>query len=239
LILRGEDESPGWREELEGAGIEPTFLKTLKTEPVGAAEMEKISAFLQSDTDVWLVLSSRRGVQAWKNRLEKSNQKMPAKLAVVGEKTAAAVKTELDIYPSTVADYLQDCLEIIAQKEKNARVISLTSDEGVKKIRPRVPMGMHFERHAIYKTKAFLERDPALIKKLASEDFDFCLFTSPSTFEALQNRPQLMANIESEKWKIAAWGDTTAGFIRTQGLPVALVPQQPELDALIGELLNY
>ncbi len=237
LILRGEEESPGWREHLTKAGIHSTFLQTLKTEPLADESIQKIAARLQTTPEAWLVLSSSRGVEAWK-KWHPGKGQLPHKLAAVGQKTAEACKSRLAVQPRIQSDTLQDCLIAIAANDAGARVISLTSDKGVKTIQPDVPPGMYFERHAIY-TTSFVEHDPLHVKKLASENFDFCLFTSPSTFGALKKRPELMRHIESGRWKIAAWGDTTADYIKEQGVPVALVPPRPELDTLIKALLNY
>src|SRR5215831_17738734 len=63
LITRGEDDCAEWAEELERRGARPVLLPCIRSEPIDTPELRAALAKAVADAD-WLVLTSRRGVEA-------------------------------------------------------------------------------------------------------------------------------------------------------------------------------
>src|SRR5436190_4795798 len=63
LITRSEDDSAEWAEELERRGACPVLLPCIRSEPIDTPELRAALANAVAGAD-WLVLTSRRGVEA-------------------------------------------------------------------------------------------------------------------------------------------------------------------------------
>ena len=63
LITRSEDDSAEWAEELERRGARPVLLPCIRSEPIDTPELRAALSKAVAGAD-WLVLTSRRGVEA-------------------------------------------------------------------------------------------------------------------------------------------------------------------------------
>ncbi len=63
LITRSEDDCAEWAEELERRGARPVLLPCISSEPIDTPELRAALSEAVADAD-WLVLTSRRGVEA-------------------------------------------------------------------------------------------------------------------------------------------------------------------------------
>ena len=63
LITRSEDDSAEWAEELERRGARPVLLPCIRSEPIDTPELRAALSEAVAGAD-WLVLTSRRGVEA-------------------------------------------------------------------------------------------------------------------------------------------------------------------------------
>jgi uroporphyrinogen III methyltransferase/synthase len=194
----------------------------------------------------WVVFTSANGVRFAKERLLATGKDAralgKAKIAVIGDATAAAVRSELclnvDLCPeSFVAEALADALS--ARNEvRGRRYLLLRADIARPVLRERLQQGGAAEVNdmAIYETKPASSLPEPLLDALDAGEVTWITFTSSSTARnfldllGAERRGQL-ANV-----KVASIGPITTATLRDLGLAPTVQADTYNLDGLIATL---
>lgn len=224
LVTRTADDCGLWAVQLETLGAEAVALPCIETRRVEALGLEADLVEALSWA-TWLVLPSRRAVQAVADLLGRRNYHLGGsvrlpdglQLAVVGPATSKAAASLLGQEPSLVAQggtasALHE--ELIPRLGLDDRVVAamsgLTGDEFKLAFGEA---GVPFRRVDLYRTESVA---PVAVPCRASDlAVDFILLASPSSVEGLLNQVRLGPDV-----RLVSIGPTTSAAIRSAGLCV-------------------
>ena len=196
----------------------------------------------------WVVFTSANGVRFAKQRLLETGRDARAfggaKIAAIGDATAAAIRTELcltvDLCPdSFVAEALADALAA-AGEVRGQKYLLLRADIARPVLREKLQQGGAAEVNdvPIYETKPATALPQPVLDALAAGDVTWATFTSSSTarnFLALlgDERRDRLSNV-----KIASIGPITTATLRELGLEPTVQAETFNLDGLMAALAS-
>ncbi len=196
----------------------------------------------------WVVFTSANGVRFAKQRLLETGQDArafaSAKVAAIGDATAAAVRDELcltvDLCPdSFVAEALADALAA-AGEVRGRRFLLLRADIARPVLRERLQRDGAAEVNdvPIYETTPAAALPPPLIDALAAREVTWVTFTSSSTAKnfATLLGPDYRGKLEGVR--IASIGPITTATLRELGLEPTVQAETFNLDGLMAALAS-
>ena len=193
-----------------------------------------------------MIFTSASGVQAAKARMKAigidSRSLAGVKIAVVGDATAEAVRTELAIEPDFIpqrftAEALAD--ELIAEGEvKDRRFILLRADIArpilVEKLKAAGAASV--DDVTVYETRPVSALSDELIAALSEKRVNWITFTSSST---ARNLCALLGSDYAEQLKdikLASIGPVTTAALKELGLTPTVEAAQADTTSLVGAL---
>ncbi len=233
LVTRAEDDSLRWASRLEELGAKaivfPCIECVLKDDPETANQLSEALLHAQ-----WLVLCSRRGVQAVSGLLHKADARLPKalRIAAVGPATARTARellgrTDLE---STGGTSTALCSELAPHLEHGDHVVAaLTalSDQSLEK--SLNALGAKVTRIDVYQSgpvPAAESRTP-----LNREQVDLALLASPSAVTGLLNRARVPAS-----FPVLTIGPSTTAAAKNAGLKVLAEARERHLEAMLDAL---
>jgi uroporphyrinogen-III synthase len=238
LITRGEDDCAEWAEELERHGARPVLLPCIRSEPVDTPELRKALAGALADAD-WLVLTSRRGVEACARLLASASQAqgaariaLPARtrVATVGAATAGEARERLgraDLVGGGSAAALGAALTRDARFMRAARVVlALAANASDALERALEAAGARCVRFDVYRT---IPAPPVASKRaLSSLGAERVVLASPSAASGFVHQVDLDVPVA-----IYTIGPSTTAAARALGLDVTAEAREPSLEGIL------
>jgi len=205
LITRSEDDCAEWAAELERRGARAVLLPCIRSEPIDTPELRAALRLAIADAD-WLVLTSRRGVEACTRLLGPSALAARTRVATVGAATADAARERLgraDLVGGGNAAALGAALER-----------SLTAT------------GARCARFDVYRT---IPAPPAASKRaLSSLGAERVVLASPSAASGFVHQVDLDTPVA-----IYTIGPSTTAAARALGLSVTAEAREPSLEGIL------
>jgi uroporphyrinogen-III synthase len=225
LLTRSEDDCAEWAEELERRGARPVLLPCIETEPLDTPELRSALRAALADAD-WLVLTSRRGVEAC------AALELPARtrVATVGAATAAAARALLgraDLVGGGSGAALGAGLTSDRRFARGARVVlALAANASDALERALTSAGAHCARFDVYRT---IPAPPAARKHaLSSLGADRVVLASPTAASGFVHQVDLDVPVA-----IYTIGPSTSAAARALGLDVTAVAREPSLEGIL------
>ena len=240
LITRSEDDSAEWAQELERRGARPVLLPCIRSEPIDTPELRSAlrSALAHAD---WLVLTSRRGVQACARLL--------AEPGAAGSENAAAVTPSPRVRVATVGAATADAArallgraDVVGGGDGAALGAALTRDErfarGARVVlalaanahdaleRTLTAAGARCVRFDVYRT---IPAPPTTPKRaLSSLGAERVVLASPSAASGFVHQVDLDVPVA-----IYTIGPSTTAAARALGLDVTAEAREPSLEGIL------
>lgn len=203
-------------------------------------------AMAQLSSYKWLIFTSVNGVHFFMKRYKerfRNKMALPVSIAVVGEKTEAALweyNVKADVVPTDyTAEGMVDVL--VSHIEAGDRVLLARGNRGRHVLNDALAkIGAHLEDITIYKTTF----PPVAKKKLnllveKQVPIDYVTFTSSST---VTHYVELVKQFRRQEAllqpKIACIGPIAANTARKLGLSVEIVPSTYTINALVEQLVK-
>ncbi|HEX5045687.1 MAG TPA: uroporphyrinogen-III synthase [Gammaproteobacteria bacterium] len=249
LITRGEDDSTDWAERIARYGGEPVLLPCIRCEPLDGPELRAAVADALAGAD-WLVLTSRRGVEALASLRGGPRPALPqrTKVAVVGAATAQAARAHFgraDLVGTGTGAELGALLAAALQAELDATarelgassalcmapssshvVLAVAANAGTALERALESAHARCTRLDVYRT---IPAEPAARKRaLSSLGADNVLLASPSAVTGFVHQVQVDAPAA-----IYTIGPSTTAAARAEGLAVTAEAREPSLEGLL------
>ena len=226
LITRGEDDSAEWAEELERRGVRPVLLPCIRSEPIDTPEMRAALELAVAGAD-WLVLTSRRGVEACGRLLAPP---VRARVATVGAATADAARTLLgraDLVGGGNAAALGAALTSDPSFTAGARVVlALAANARDELEQVLAGAGARCTRFDVYRT---IPAPPAAPKRaLSSLGAERVVLASPSAASGFVHQVDLDVPVA-----IYTIGPSTTAAARALGLDVTAEAREPSLEGIL------
>jgi uroporphyrinogen-III synthase len=225
LLTRSEDDCAEWAEELERRGARPVLLPCIQTEPLDTPELRSALRVALADAD-WLVLTSRRGVEAC------AALELPARtrVATVGAATAAAARALLgraDLVGGGSGSALGAGLTGDRRFAPGARVVlALAANASDALERALTAAGARCARFDVYRT---LPAPPAAHKRaLSSLGAERVVLASPSAASGFVHQVDLDVPVA-----IYTIGPSTTAAARALGLDVTAEAREPSLEGIL------
>lgn len=194
----------------------------------------------------WIIFSSANAVRFFYDRLDQLGiKKLPAHIAAVGRKTAAALQKRglrADLVPDTFS--AGGLLQTIRQRRLDiTHALLPQSDIGRDELaRGLSELGCRVTRVVVYRTEADTSLDTKGMRSMLEKGrLDCVTFFSPSAFRFFCRLigPDCGRIITDRQTVLAAVGPTTAAEIRSAGLDVHIQPGQSSAEELFNALVNY
>ena len=251
LITRSEDDCAEWALELERRGARPVLLPCIRAEPIDTPELRRELRQAVADAD-WLVLTSRRGVEACARLLgpveiahgdasapaqapgaaQAQPIELPARtrVATVGAATAAEARERLgraDLVGGGNAAALGAALTADARFTRGARVVlALAANASDALERALAAAGASCARFDVYRT---IPAPPARSKRsLSSLGAERVVLASPSAARGFVQQVDLDVPVA-----IYTIGPSTTAAARALGLAVTAEARDPSLEGIL------
>jgi len=229
LITRGEDDCAEWAAELERRGARPVLLPCIRSEPIDTPELRASLKGALADAD-WLVLTSRRGVEACARLLSPALGPTRARVATVGAATADEARERLgraDLVGGGNAAALGAALTADARFTRGARVVlALAANAGDALEGSLAAAGARCARFDVYRT---IPAPPAAQKRaLSSLGAERVVLASPSAASGFVHQVDLDAPVA-----IYTIGPSTTAAARALGLAVTAEAREPSLEGIL------
>jgi len=204
---------------------------------------EEVIVSLKCQVYDWLVFTSRNGVEAFFKEINRVELTVVSKIAVIGEKTTAAVSEhgyQADFIPSQfVAE--QFAKEFVAITEKNQRILIVKGNKSREFLAEALRKdGLQVDEAILYETYFPKESEELLVDEVKKNDLEILLFTSSSTaqhFMQVIKKYQLMNNLES--CIVISIGPITTETLESYGLPVTITAEPYTTDSVLEHLVQY
>jgi len=224
---------------LKEAGFQPYSMPMIETRNLLLPPGEFQHLFTTFDPD-WLVFTSKKGVKGFFANISGTpiSGKLfsSKKIAVVGKSTGNELRkygqTPYFINPGTDAQSLADNLLPLISKE--TRVLLALGTLAPNQLFSRLSEKASVKRIDVYETLPVNDVDPQLSEMVKGENVDMVLFTSPSGFEVFLGIFPNCRNIP-----FAAIGITTASIMRSNGYNPAVVPCEPNTEAMVNAIKKF
>lgn len=195
----------------------------------------------KKDNYQWFVFTSKNGIESLFSQLDLSeNTKvLPFKTAVFGKRTAMALQNTgfeptLVVEGNTSANLLNELIPKLQTREKILLVLGdLASNMMEDGLKPKVDVG----RLDVYRTEIVQSVDAQLLNRVAENNYDLILFTSPSGFRSFIHHTK--DKIDLHKLKIACLGPTTEEIILSEGVIPLIVAKPSGKVGLLRGMENY
>ncbi len=244
VVTRARDQASELAAKLVALGA--TVIEAPAVELVPAADPVMIENALLNGRFDWIVFTSANGPKFAREKLIglklDSRTFGNAKIAVVGESTAVAVRDDLglrvDLCPKQfVAEALADELMAAGEAGPGKSFLMLRADIARPMLREKLQAtGSTVVDVPIYETRPIATAPPELLDALAAGRVDWITFTSSSTVKnfmaILGNDPAKIANV-----KLASIGPVTTATMRLLGLAPTVEAGTSDLDGLVAALV--
>ena len=200
------------------------------------------TALANINTFQWLLFTSKNGVGSffsiYKNYYREIAINKP-RIAVIGKTTANEVlkngfNPEFISTGNTSEDFIE---ELKNEIEANDKVLIILGELAGTKFEKELATRAAVTRLNVYKTIETGTYSLEIIKRIAKNDYDMLVFTSPSGF---RNFVKIMAeNNCNGNFKIACIGKTTEKEVLNQGYTPLIVSKKPGGDSFALEIENY
>jgi len=242
LITRSEEDCAEWALVIERRGARPVLLPCIHCESIDTPQLraELGAALALAD---WLVLTSRRGVEACvrlRARRDAAASRaaaaapvaLPARtrVAVVGEATAAAARAafgRVDLVGGGTAAALGTALAADTRLARGAHVaLALAENSGDALERALAAAGAHCTRFDVYRT---VPAPPAASKRaLSSLGAERVVLASPSAASGFVHQVDVDVPVA-----IYTIGPSTTAAARALGLDVTAEAREPSLEGIL------
>ncbi len=204
--------------------------------PEDPEQVEAVAQDLQNGHYDWVVFTSVNAVAAFGEHLVNH---LPAKIAVVGRKTAAAVKKHgfaIDFQPAPTEQNSRGLVAGFDHAPPNGRVLLPRSALGSKAL----PEGLRAKGWEVtdcptYRTVPADPPPPEVGAELRSGGIDAICVTSGS---AIRNLFELVG-LPHKNTIIACIGPMASGVCEELGLDIAVMPEVADTTLLVEELARY
>ena len=229
LITRSEDDCAEWAAELERRGARAVLLPCIRSEPIDTPELRAALRQAVAHAD-WLVLTSRRGVEACTRLLGPSALAARTRVATVGAATADAARERLgraDLVGGGNAAALGAALTADARFTRGARVVlALAANASDTLERSLTATGARCARFDVYRT---IPAPPAASKRaLSSLGAERVVLASPSAASGFVHQVDLDTPVA-----IYTIGPSTTAAARALGLSVTAEAREPSLEGIL------
>ena len=230
LITRPEEDAVRWVERLRKLGAEPIVMPCLEIVPLADADTAR-TLRRALDRASWLVLSSRRGVEAVHELI---GDAIPPRVqvAVVGPTSARAAaellgRVDIVSTESTARALARTLVERLRERGGAEHVVVAGAANG--RTDDEVALAeadVAVTRIALYAT---VPAAPAAVKRdLGADGVQHVLLASPSAAEGLANRALVPADVQ-----VITIGPTTTAAAAAAGLTVSAEARHPDLDGML------
>ncbi len=242
VITRTRQQSSDLGEKLRSLGADVIEAPTIELHP--PAEWSAVDAAMQAAPLFdWVIFTSANGVRFTRQRLLETGKDArafaAAKIAAIGDATAAAVRDQLclnvDLCPASfVAEALADAL-LHDQQVKGRRFLLLRADIARPVLRERLEANGAAEVSdiAVYETRIARSLPQGLLERLDAGEVHWITFTSTST---AQNFAALLGETYRERLRgvrIASIGPITTATLRQLGLQPTVEAETFNIDGLV------
>jgi uroporphyrinogen-III synthase len=229
LLTRSADDCEEWAAELERRGARPLLLPCIRCEPLDSPELRASLADAAARAD-WLVLTSRRGVEAFAV-LHPEGLPERCRIAVVGSATEAAARkllgrADLVGRGGTAAGLAATLVmdgELAARPEV---LIAVAANAGDALERTLASAGARCTRLNVYRTVPAAAT--AHKRALSSLGADNVVLASPSAVTGFVQQVEIDADVA-----IYTIGPSTTKAARALGLDVTAEAREPSLEGLL------
>jgi uroporphyrinogen-III synthase len=232
VVTRSAEDCAEWADRLAAAGAEPVVYPCIRTEIVDTPALREALATAVAEAG-WLVLTSRRGVEAFGGLFAGP---LPARLrvAAVGPATAEAARARLgrvDLVGSggTAAALGAELAAMPAHAD--GVIVAVAENAGGALEAALAQAGVMYRRFDVYRTVPAESREPK--DALSALVADRVVYASPSAVAGFMNRVALDTALEA-----IAIGPSTSRALRAAGLAVAAEARAPKLDAIIDAIVE-
>jgi uroporphyrinogen-III synthase len=229
LLTRSPDGCAEWAAELERRGARPVLLPCIESEPLDSPELRAALAAATARAD-WLVLTSRRGVEAFA-ALYRRAPPARCRIAVVGAATEAAAcnllgRADLVGRGGTAAG-LAATLVVDGELDLRPEVlIAVAANAGDALERALTAAGARCTRLDVYRTVPAAAA--ANKRALSSLGADNVVLASPSAATGFVRQVEIDSNVA-----IYTIGPSTSKAARALGLDVTAEAREPSLEGLV------
>ena len=245
VVTRTRQQAGTLTQRLTAAGARIIEAPTIETLP--PASMERVDEAVRTAGSFdWVIFTSAAGPAAVRERLDRLGTDArvfgKARLAAIGEATAAAVRERLalrvDLMPTrSVAEALADDLRQ-AGETAGKRFLLLRADIARPALveRLRTDGAVEVADVAVYETRRARSLPPALLEALDNGEIDWITFTSGSTARNLAALlgPDRLARLKTAK--LASIGPITSQTLRQLGLTPAVEAATHNIDGLVAAM---
>jgi uroporphyrinogen-III synthase len=189
----------------------------------------------------WLVFTSKNGVNCFFKQLKTSFNPpiLPFKVAVFGKRTAMALKEngfKADIVNR--GDSAGDLLNELIPKLRSAdKVLLVLGNLAVNLLQERLAPVVEVERLDVYHTNFVSSVDKKILQRLADDQYDLIIFTSPSGFRSFKHHTA--RRIDIRKLRIACLGPTTQAEVTAGGIKPLVVAKPSGKHGLIKGIEDF
>jgi uroporphyrinogen III methyltransferase/synthase len=242
IVTRARDQASELTTKLEALGA--TVLEAPSIELVSVDDTAPLLAALQQSHD-WIIFTSVNGVRFAKQRLFELGLDVRvfghAKLAAIGEPTAAAIREQLglkvDLVPKRfVAEALaEDLLAQFPVAGKSFLLLRADIARPLLKERLQEAGARQVLDIPIYETRPLGEYPPEILAALERGEVNWITFTSSST---VKNFLAAAPGIQTDRIKLASIGPITSSTMVANGLQPTAEARKFTIDGLIAALLD-
>jgi uroporphyrinogen-III synthase len=190
----------------------------------------------------YLIFTSKNGVENFFSIISELKISIPPKMkfAVIGKKTEKALSNynfKADIKNSgNTSDELIEQLK--NEKDiKNKKLLYITGNLAKNSIKENLQGIAEIERIDVYSTQIPEKFDAEILNRIRTKNYDWLIFTSPSTFENLLKITKF--DNKNQFNKIAVIGQTTEKAIQKNGFSVDAVAEEASGDGILNKIKNY
>jgi uroporphyrinogen-III synthase len=221
-------------------GAEVISLPLVEVFPI-AIPTETLEKIKESNHYSWLVFTSKNGVNSLLNQLNlpKETMKLPFKTAVFGERTAKELRfhgfvPDLVNAQNTSEDLINDLKATLKPSDK---VLLVLGNLATNLIEESIKSIVEVERTDAYETKNVESVQIEILERIAREEYDLILFTSPSGFNSFKHFAA--PKFDLSRLKTACIGPTTERTLLDEGITPLVVANPSGKEALIKGILDY
>jgi uroporphyrinogen-III synthase len=229
VLTRSAEDCGEWARRLQSAGAEPVLLPCIRCEPIDTPETRAGLTAALAAAD-WLVLTSRRGVEAVASLAGPTALPQGCRVAAVGAATAEAARARLgrvDVVGEGTAAALAARLLTSGRVTAGASVAIAVAENAPPTLeRALADAGLRTTRCNVYRTVPVPEaRQKRALSTLGADNI---LLASPSAVSGLVHQVVIDAPVA-----IYTIGPSTTAAARASGLAVTAEARTPSLEGLL------
>jgi uroporphyrinogen-III synthase len=232
LVTRSAEDCAEWADELERRGAKAVVYPCITTQLIDTKAL-RIGLAAGAAAADWLVLTSRRGVQAFE-QLHPRPLQPHTRIAAVGDSTAQAARAHfgrIDHVGHGTAVLLGDSLTALREFSPGMLcLLAVAANASTLLERKLAAEGAVCARFDIYRTNPANERKPK--QPLSMLGVDTIFFASPTAVEGFVNQVDL--DVEASVFTI---GPSTTAAARSCGVPLTAEARTASIEGLL-EAMN-